>query len=184
MQRSMWRPKRLLLGVALPFFCLAFAESVWADSKVYQDMLHSTGLVEVPHTDGRITYGACWLVDDERRLAITAQHLVKGAAEVVVYFPVYRDGAAIPELVHYHRSAAAIHGQVVHRDTQRDLAVLRLDSLPEHVNALLLDLQSTRALQSSRTAFVLETVLEKGTLGPLPAELLEEGADGQTKEKT
>jgi Lrp/AsnC family transcriptional regulator, leucine-responsive regulatory protein len=54
----------------------------------------------------------------------------------------------------------------------------------EDVNALLLDLQSTRALQSSRTAFVLETVLEKGTLGPLPAELLEEGADGQTKEKT
>src|SRR5256885_6049570 len=55
----------------------------------------------------------------------------------------------------------------------------------EDVNALLLQLQSTRALQSSRTAFVLETVLEKGMLGPLPAELvLEAEADAQTKEKT
>src|SRR5438045_3050428 len=44
----------------------------------------------------------------------------------------------------------------------------------EDVNALLLDLQSTRALQSSRTAFVLETVLEKGTLGPLPSALVAE----------
>ena len=45
----------------------------------------------------------------------------------------------------------------------------------EDVNALLLELQSTRAMQSSRTAFVLETVLEKGTLGPLPAALFLEG---------
>jgi Lrp/AsnC family leucine-responsive transcriptional regulator len=44
----------------------------------------------------------------------------------------------------------------------------------EDVNALLADLQSTRAMQSSRTAFVLETLLEKGTLGPLPAALVVE----------
>jgi Lrp/AsnC family leucine-responsive transcriptional regulator len=42
----------------------------------------------------------------------------------------------------------------------------------EDVNALLLELQSTRALQSSRTAFVLETILDKGTLGPLPPALV------------
>ena len=46
----------------------------------------------------------------------------------------------------------------------------------EDVNALLLDLKGTRALQSSRTAFVLETVLEKGTLGPLPPALFVEDA--------
>jgi len=55
----------------------------------------------------------------------------------------------------------------------------------EDVNALLLDLQSTRALQSSRTAFVLETVLDKGTLGPLPPALVaEEPADAHAREKT
>jgi len=46
----------------------------------------------------------------------------------------------------------------------------------EDVNGLLLDLKGTRALQSSRTAFVLETVLEKGTLGPLPPALFVEDA--------
>ena len=44
----------------------------------------------------------------------------------------------------------------------------------EDVSRLLADLQATRAIQSSRTAFVLETVLEKGALGPLEAELLPE----------
>src|SRR5437899_2210363 len=127
MQRFMWRPKRALLGVAITLSCLAAAESVRADSKVYQDLLHSTGLVEVPHPEGRITYGTCWLVDDEHRLALTGQHLVKAAAEVVVYFPAYRAGTAITELAHYHRHEAAVHGRVVHRDMHRDLAVLQLD---------------------------------------------------------
>jgi Lrp/AsnC family leucine-responsive transcriptional regulator len=37
----------------------------------------------------------------------------------------------------------------------------------EDVSALLAELQATRAMQSSRTSFVLETVLEKGALGPV-----------------
>ncbi len=44
----------------------------------------------------------------------------------------------------------------------------------EDVNAILGALSATRALQSSRTAFVLETVMDKGTLGPLPPALLVE----------
>lgn len=46
----------------------------------------------------------------------------------------------------------------------------------EDVNALLLDIQATRAMQSSRTAFVLETILDKGTLGPLASTLVADGA--------
>ncbi|HLA76075.1 MAG TPA: Lrp/AsnC family transcriptional regulator [Vicinamibacteria bacterium] len=44
----------------------------------------------------------------------------------------------------------------------------------EDVNVLLAELQGTRALQSSRTAFVLETVLDKTCLGPLEPSLLSE----------
>jgi Lrp/AsnC family leucine-responsive transcriptional regulator len=54
----------------------------------------------------------------------------------------------------------------------------------EDVNALLLELQSTRAMQSSRTAFVLETVLEKGTLGALPPGLfLDDPAEAPARSK-
>lgn len=43
------------------------------------------------------------------------------------------------------------------------------------VNGLLAQLVATRAVQSSRTSFVLETLVEKGGLGPLePALVLEE----------
>lgn len=44
----------------------------------------------------------------------------------------------------------------------------------EDVTALLADLQATRAIQSSRTAFVLETVLEKGAFGPVEGPLVPE----------
>jgi Lrp/AsnC family leucine-responsive transcriptional regulator len=42
----------------------------------------------------------------------------------------------------------------------------------EDVSALLAELQSTRAMQSSRTSFVLETVMEKGALGPVEPPLV------------
>lgn len=48
----------------------------------------------------------------------------------------------------------------------------------EDVNALLLALQETRAVQSSRTAFVLETLLEKGGLGPVEEALLSDEPSG------
>jgi hypothetical protein len=128
--------KCLLAGLALMVFYLAAAESVRADSKVYRDALHSTGLVEVPDPKGCVTYGTCWVVDRRRGLALTTQHVVEDAAEAVIYFPAYRDGAAIPELAHYHHQVAAVRGRVVHCDVLRDLALLRLDALPEDVVAI------------------------------------------------
>jgi Lrp/AsnC family leucine-responsive transcriptional regulator len=42
----------------------------------------------------------------------------------------------------------------------------------EDVSAILDELKASRAVQSSRTAFVLEAVMEKGLLGPLEPELV------------
>ena len=50
-------------------------------------MWRSIGLVEVPHPKGWVTYGTCWLVDRQRGLAPTSQHVVGGTAEAVVYVP-------------------------------------------------------------------------------------------------
>jgi S1-C subfamily serine protease len=136
MQRFMRRPKRILLGVALAALCLASAGVGRADSLIYQSLLRSTGLVEVPDPEGSVTYGTCWVVDRQRGFALTNEHVVGDAAEAVVYFPAYRDGTAIPELAHYHRQVAAVRGRVVHRDVLRDLALLRLDALPDDVAAL------------------------------------------------
>ena len=52
----------------------------------------------------------------------------------------------------------------------------------EDVSAILGELQSTRAVQSSRTAFVLEAVMEKGPLGPLEPSLVDpDGLMGKRK---
>ena len=49
----------------------------------------------------------------------------------------------------------------------------------EDVSAILDELKATRAVQSSRTAFVLEAVMEKGLLGPLEPELVD--PDGEAR---
>lgn len=141
MQRFTVGPRRILPGVTVAALCLVFAGAGRADSPVYQSLLHSTGLVEVPDSEGSVTFGTCSVVDRERGLALTAQHVIGDAAEAVVYFPVYRDGAVITELPHYHRQVAAVRGQVIHRDAGRDLALLRLDRLPDHIVAIPLSAQ-------------------------------------------
>lgn len=43
----------------------------------------------------------------------------------------------------------------------------------DDLNSLLADLKATRAVQSSRTAIVLETILDRGTFGPVGPALLD-----------
>ena len=47
----------------------------------------------------------------------------------------------------------------------------------QDVSAILAELKATRAIQTSRTAFVLEAVMEKGLLGPLDPALMEDSGE-------
>ena len=63
----------------------------------------------------------------------------------------------------------------VHRVSGEDCFVVQLVCRRiEDVNGLLADLQKTRAIHSSRTAFVLETLIEKGAFGAIDETLLPE----------
>jgi Lrp/AsnC family transcriptional regulator, leucine-responsive regulatory protein len=63
----------------------------------------------------------------------------------------------------------------VHRVSGEDCFVAQiLCRRIEDVNGLLAELQSTRAVQSSRTAFVLETLMERGGLGAVDGALVVE----------
>ena len=65
----------------------------------------------------------------------------------------------------------------VHRVSGEDCFVVQLVCRRiEDVNGVLAELQKTRALHSSRTAFVLETLVEKGAFGELDESLLPEEA--------
>ena len=63
----------------------------------------------------------------------------------------------------------------VHRVSGEDCFVVQLVCRRiEDVNGVLADLQKTRAVHSSRTAFVLETLIEKGSFGAIDETLLPE----------
>jgi Lrp/AsnC family transcriptional regulator, leucine-responsive regulatory protein len=85
------------------------------------------------------------------------------------------DGAAAParEKEVLRRLSASPLVRSVYRVSGEDCFVVQvLCRSIEDVSALLADLKATRAVQSSRTAFVLETYLEKGALGPVEPALV------------
>lgn len=86
------------------------------------------------------------------------------------------DGTAAPERDQAVRRMlqASPHVRAVYHVTGEDCYVV--DVVCRHigdVNALLTRLKQTRAVQSSRTAFVLETVFDRGAFGPVDPALLE-----------
>lgn len=91
------------------------------------------------------------------RLALDAKAGSKGQKEIV------------------KRLAANPMVRSVHRVSGEDCFVVQLVCRRiEDVNGVLADLQKTRAIQNSRTAFVLETLIEKGAFGPMEESLLPE----------
>lgn len=119
----------LLAGTAL----LASASTGRADEAVYQRLLRSTAWVVAGQNSG-----TCVLVDAERKLAATNFHVVGLLPEVQVVFPNSDEGRIIAERKYYQDGLAekAIKGRVVARDPRRDLALIRLDRVPEGVEAV------------------------------------------------
>lgn len=106
-------------------------------SDIYRRTLQSIGWVTVPKTFPLIGTGTGALIDSERRLFLTAYHVVEGAKEAKIYFPRYdADGEPISTRDHYLQREQPIIGDVVVADPKRDLAILRLRSAPENVPAL------------------------------------------------
>ena len=113
--------------------------------------------------------GYCALVDPASlglsvrahiRLALDAKAGSKGQKEIV------------------KRLAANPMVRSVHRVSGEDCFVVQLVCRRiEDVNGVLAELQKTGALHSSRTAFVLETLVEKGALGSIEESLLPEEAE-------
>jgi S1-C subfamily serine protease len=114
---------------------LLLAAPASASSQIYRRLLQSTGWVVVPGK-GKMAAGTCFVVDRERRLVVTCQHVVGDAPEALVYFPAYDKDKVVVDSEHYLNRVAAISGKVLARDGPRDLALIRLDSLPEGVKEL------------------------------------------------
>jgi Tfp pilus assembly protein PilF len=101
------------------------------DTDVYARTLRSTALILTP-TGG----GTGWVVDADRGLLVTNEHVVSRHGEVEVIFPEYgTDGRPIAEPAKY--GARRLKAEVIDADGPRDLALIRLrDRPPAGVAAL------------------------------------------------
>ncbi len=120
---------------------VAFPVSVRADPNIYAKTLAGTAWVVTLKG-----YGSGVLVDRERRLVMTNNHVVEQSDKAAVIFPDVRNGKVVSDPGHYlsNLQRLAIVGEVVFTDAQHDLAILRLPFIPARVRAVPLAAASPR----------------------------------------
>jgi Trypsin-like peptidase domain/TPM domain len=106
---------------------------------VYQKVLRSTVWVHSERTRGTAT-GTGSLIDKGRRLVLTNYHVVGEVKRATVYFPAFENNKAVSEKSYYTSRSGrlGIPGDVVELDKGADLALIRVDRLPEGANEIAL----------------------------------------------
>jgi S1-C subfamily serine protease/pSer/pThr/pTyr-binding forkhead associated (FHA) protein len=107
--------------------------------QIFEKALPSTVWVVVPQgRPNAYSFGSGSLVDRERKLIITAQHVVGDRPDVAVFFPHYDTGRLNLKKKEYidRAKSLGIEGRVVARDVKRDLALIELETVPADVPAL------------------------------------------------
>jgi S1-C subfamily serine protease len=124
---------------------------------VYDHILRSTVWIVA----GKST-GTGWVVDRERGLVVTNQHLVGSFPKTLVIFPAF-DGKkrVIAERDYYFAKAPRVGALVLETSSRRDLALLQLPSLPPGVTALKL------ADDSAKPGEMIHSVGNPGSSGAL-----------------
>ncbi|MGE0761112.1 MAG: trypsin-like peptidase domain-containing protein, partial [Pirellulaceae bacterium] len=116
--------------------------------ELYERLLRSTAWVVIRSAadPDSLRWGTGWVLDAERRLLITNQHVVSGGAdapdqvapddEVRVYFPQRRQGELVTDRGTYLEQHEPVLAEIFDVHVLRDLAVLRLASLPPGTTAV------------------------------------------------
>src|SRR6266545_4849938 len=111
------------------------AEPVDAGASVYQKVVHSTVWVHSDRGGGRLATGSGTLVDKGRRLVLTNYHVVGDVKSATVFFPVFEGKKAVSERKYYldRANKLGIPGEVVEIDKEADLALVRVERVPDGV---------------------------------------------------
>jgi hypothetical protein len=106
-----------------------------AGASVYQKVVRSTVWVHSDRGNGRHATGSGSLIDKGRRLILTNYHVVGDVKKATIYFPVFDGKKPIPDRKYYldRSGKLGIPGEVVELDKQADLALIRLDRIPDGV---------------------------------------------------
>jgi uncharacterized protein (TIGR03000 family) len=117
----------------------------WADGEnavplehreLYRRLLRS--VVWVVDAQTGVT-GAGVVLLPRNRLVLTCHHVVQAGGDVAALFPIYKNGQVVAEREPYlsvFKTGKAVHGRVIAADRRRDLALIRLDTMPDDVQPL------------------------------------------------
>ena len=106
--------------------------------QIYQMAVKNCVLIVVRTDEKNFGIGSGWLFDKERKLVITNFHVAGRNATAQVYFPDFQNQRPIADKDHYFKNVKPIAAEVLLADAQRDLAVLKLEQLPESAVAFAL----------------------------------------------
>jgi HEAT repeat protein len=107
--------------------------------KVFDHALQSTAWILILDARGGVkSCGSGWLAHAGKKLVVTNYHVVQEQRVVLVFFPAFKDRELVTKPLHYVQNRGlAFVGEVVARDSTRDLAIIRLGgTLPATVQAL------------------------------------------------
>lgn len=130
----------VFLGVLL----LVVRTGVAGPQEVYDKAIRSVVWIVNLNSDGNASVGSGVVVDRSRGLIVTCYHVSEPADEVKVFFP-YRDGSGhlqsdqkyyVRNYNELSRTGYAAAGRVIARDKVKDLAVLRVEKLPEETRSI------------------------------------------------
>jgi len=102
---------------------------------VYRQVLKSAVWVHSDRGGGRLATGSGSLVDKGRRLVLTNYHVVGNVPKATIFFPAYEGKKVVPERKFYldRQARLGIPGEVVEVDKAADLALIRIERVPEGV---------------------------------------------------
>jgi hypothetical protein len=101
--------------------------------RVYRQVLPAAVWVHSERPGGKRATGSGSLIDKGRRLVLTNYHVVGDVKHATVFFPAFEGKRIVPERKFYLDRAArlGIPGEVIELDKAADLALIRLDRVPE-----------------------------------------------------
>lgn len=123
----------------------AVASVALSRNEIVTRLIHSNAWIRVVGKKGEVSYsftGTGWILDAERRLIVTNDHVVTGHQFVEVYFPTFEDGRLVADPNYYLEEVDALKGTVIACDRVNDLAVIQVESVPSTARALALSTES------------------------------------------
>lgn len=113
-------------------------------NEIYNRVAPATAMFLEILPEGKATVAAGVLVDADKRLVVTAEHVVHrairdGSFKTSVMFPVFDKAGKVNTNAAYYlknRQKLSIPGEVIYFDRTKDLAIVRLERAPDGVKAV------------------------------------------------